>query len=195
MKRAWSRGRSAIQRQQFSAFLRRSPGSVEPPGIVASYIKGENGGCLEIVLVGVKVLPILFMFAASDGHALDAAQLMPELVWEKRVLLVFAPDARDDGLQRQQVILEAIGGGLIERDILVIRAFADNRVFIDEQSHGQSAASFYRRFGVNANEFRVILVGKDGTVKLDRDSAVTGNDLFALVDSMPMRRYEMLQND
>jgi hypothetical protein len=180
---------------RFRPFFDVRPFLVEPLCIVAAYIKIKTGGFSENVVVGATVLPVLLMFAAGSGHALDAAQLMPELVWEKRVLLVFAPDERDDGFQRQEAILETIGGGLIERDMVVIRAFADDRVVIDGQNHGQAAASFYRRFAVNSNEFRVILVGKDGSVKLDRDSAVTGNDLFALIDSMPMRHYEMLQND
>ena len=42
-------------------------------------------------------------------------------------------------------------------------------------------------------EFRAILVGKDGTVKLNRRSVVSDEDLFSLIDSMPMRRQEMLQ--
>ena len=77
----------------------------------------------------------------------------------------------------------------------MIRAFSDDRVVLDEQSHAQSSASFYRRFAVNSNEFRVILVGKDGTVKLDHDSVVGGVELFELVDSMPMRRVEMMQDE
>ena len=135
------------------------------------------------------------MLAAGSGHALDAARLMPDLTWEKRVLLVFVPDEQNAGYQRQQAILQAIKGGLSERDMTVIRAFADDRVAIDEQVHAQSGASFYQRFAVNSNEFRVILVGKDGTIKLDRDSAVSGADLFALIDSMPMRRVEMMQDE
>ena len=142
-----------------------------------------------------RALPLLLMLVAGSAHALDAARLMPDLAWEKRVLLVFVPDEQNAGYQRQQVILQAIEGGLNERDMTVIRAFADDSVAIDEQVHAQSGASFYQRFAVNSDEFRVILVGKDGTVKLDRDGAVSAEDLFALIDSMPMRRYEMMQDE
>jgi sugar diacid utilization regulator len=145
--------------------------------------------------MGKRALPVLLLLAASSGHALDAARLMPDLTWEKRVLLVFVPDEQNAGYQRQQAILQAINEDLNERDMTVIRAFADDRVAIDEQIHAQSGASFYQRFAVNSDEFRVILVGKDGTVKLDRDGAVSAEDLFALIDSMPMRRYEMMQDE
>ena len=145
--------------------------------------------------MGKRALPVLLLLAVGSGQALDAAPLMPDLTWKKRVLLVFSPDEHNTGFQRQQSILQAIEGGLSERDMIVVRAFADDRVVLDEQSHAQSAANFYQRFAVNSDEFRVILVGKDGTVKLDRDGVVSGADLFALIDSMPMRRYEMLQDE
>lgn len=145
--------------------------------------------------MGKTALPLLAMLFTGSGQALDAARLMPDLTWEKRVLLVFSPDQQNADYQRQQGILQEINEGLNKRDMIVIHAFVDDRVLLDQQSHAQSATSFYRRFAVNSDEFRVILVGKDGTVKLDRDSAVSGEDLFALIDSMPMRRHEMMQDE
>jgi hypothetical protein len=150
---------------------------------------------MENISMAKTALPLLAMLVTGSGLALDAARLMPDLTWKKRVLLVFSADERDAGFQRQESILQSINVGLDERDMTVIRAFADDRVVLDEQSHAQSAASFYQRFVVSSDEFRVILVGKDGTVKLDRDSAVSGADLFAFVDSMPMRRDEMMQDE
>ena len=145
--------------------------------------------------MGMKMLPVLLMLGVTSGQALEVERLMPELTWEKRVLLVFAPDDQEQSARRQEAILEGIDSGLIERDMTVIRVFADNRVYIDGHSHEQSAASFYPRFGVNSDEFRVILVGKDGGVKLDQSNTVTGNDLFGLIASMPMRRYEMQSDE
>jgi len=142
----------------------------------------------------MRPLAALLMFAATSGYALEAGRLMPSLTWEKRVLLVFAPDEQDAGLRWQNAMLEAIADGLVERDLTVIRVFSDDRVSVDGYIHSQSALSFYRRFDVNRDEFRVILVGKDGGVKLDRSVAVSGDELFALIDSMPMRRYEMQQD-
>jgi hypothetical protein len=142
----------------------------------------------------MRPLAVLLLFATTGSYALDAARLMPELTWERRVLLVFAPDQQDAELRQQDDILETVGDGLGERDMTVIRVFADDRVAVDGNIHGQSASSFYRRFDVDRDEFRVILVGKDGGIKLDRNVAVGSEELFALIDSMPMRRYEMQQD-
>ena len=138
---------------------------------------------------------IVLMLAATSAQAIDAARLMPELVWQKRVLLIFAANQRDADYQLQQAILEAADDGLIERDMVVIRAFSDKQLFVDSQSHEQAAESFYQRFAVEPDEFRVILVGKDGTIKLDRESTVSDAELFTLIDAMPMRRHEMLSNE
>ena len=144
--------------------------------------------------MGIRILAVSLMFATTGAHALDAARLMPELTWQKRVLLTFSPNERHAAFRRQGALLDAVDAGLPERDMTVIQVFADGRVAIDGDLNPTSASSFYRRFSVTNDEFRVILVGKDGTVKLDRVSAVSGDDLFALIDAMPMRRLEMLQN-
>jgi len=39
--------------------------------------------------------------------------------------------------------------------------------------------------------FEVLLVGKDGGVKLRRDKLVIASEIIALIDTMPMRREEM----
>lgn len=139
-------------------------------------------------------LMLLLVLAATSARAtdsFDANRVMAEMVWQKRVLLLFAPDLHDADLRQQDEILQAADGGLAERDLVVIRAFADDRVRLDGRRHSQSAASFYQKFAVDPAQFRVILVGKDGSVKLERDRVVADGDLFQLIDSMPMRRYEM----
>lgn len=47
------------------------------------------------------------------------------------------------------------------------------------------------RYGVSEDLFALILVGKDGGVKLTRNEPIALDRIFALVDSMPMRRREI----
>lgn len=142
----------------------------------------------------LMALLLLFAGSARATDSLEADRVMAEMVWEKRVLLLFAPDREGADLRQQDAILTAAGRGLIDRDLVVIRAFADDLVSLDGRRHPESAAGFYRRFAVDPAEFRVILVGKDGSVKLDRSGVVADDDLFRLIDAMPMRRYEMSQD-
>lgn len=95
--------------------------------------------------------------------------------WSRRVLLLFADSPTDPRLLAQQADLKAHAAGLSERDMIVI----------------VSADSALRR-DVRAPEgFAVVLVGKDGGVKLRRSSPIPFADLAATVDAMPMRRDEM----
>ncbi len=49
-----------------------------------------------------------------------------------------------------------------------------------------------KKYKVDAHtDFTVILVGKDGSEKLRSQNLLTTEKLFALIDSMPMRRGEM----
>ncbi len=137
---------------------------------------------------------LALLLTALEVQAADAEQLMSELSWKKRILLIFAPDAQATLVQRQESAIAAVRTEMIERDMAVIRVFADGHLSIDGERHDVANASFYQRFGTGRDQFRVVLVGKDGTVKLDQDSVVETAELFALIDSMPMRRYEMLQD-
>jgi len=47
------------------------------------------------------------------------------------------------------------------------------------------------RYGVSGDSFALLLVGKDGGVKLTRNEPVALDEICALVDRMPMRRREM----
>ena len=141
-----------------------------------------------------RYLLLLATTATTPVQALDADHLLSDLAWEKRVLLIFSPHDRRADFRRQVALLNASADGLDERDMTTIEAFADDRLRIDGREREPAATGFYRRFAVRDDEFRVILLGKDGTIKLDRDAPVTSRDLFALIDAMPMRRLEMRRN-
>jgi hypothetical protein len=46
---------------------------------------------------------------------------------------------------------------------------------------------------VPSSAFSLILVGKDGGIKLKRSDQVDLREVFELIDSMPMRQNEMRQ--
>jgi hypothetical protein len=63
---------------------------------------------------------------------------------------------------------------------------------MDEEPLSPATARLLReRFRVPSGAFSIILVGKDGGVKLDRQDRTSLEEIFALIDSMPMRQQEM----
>ena len=120
---------------------------------------------------------------------------MRELIWQKRVLLVFAPDNTNINYHRQNVILSEIAVGMKEREMMTIRAIWDSQLLIDNNEQSLTATVLYQYFFVAEKQFRVMLVGKDGKVKLDRNKPVLTKELFALIDEMPIRQHEIQQDD
>jgi hypothetical protein len=57
----------------------------------------------------------------------------------------------------------------------------------------RTAASLRKHFDIPTKTFMLILLGKDGGIKLKRNDRVKLEEIFSLIDSMPMRKDEMRQ--
>jgi hypothetical protein len=111
--------------------------------------------------------------------------------WENRVLLVFAPDADSTLYLRQQETLSDAEPGLNERDVVVISVLEDIVSMKERPAEPVSADDLRGAHDVLPHQFRVVLIGKDGGVKLRQEEPILAADLFALIDSMPMRKQEI----
>ena len=110
--------------------------------------------------------------------------------WSVRILLVFAPPGNAAKLERQRALL-ADQNASAERDLLRIEVRGDA---VDAQpwSAGLPEAAALRRFyRVEPGDFEVLLIGKDGGVKLRQSEPVEACKLYRLIDGMPMRRREI----
>ena len=113
--------------------------------------------------------------------------------WEHRLLLVFARDADSALYRRQQEMLLVAERGLNERDTIIIFVIRDAVSTKGRPAAPVAAVNLRDAYGVLPHEFRVVLLGKDGGVKLRQEEPISMADLFALIDSMPMRQREMGQ--
>ncbi len=95
----------------------------------------------------------------------------------ERQLLIFGKENNSKLLKEQKEILEKVNDGVKERDL--------KTTFLDK---GDPLCKTYR---VKAGEFTVVLVGKDGMEKHRTDKLLTAEELFSIIDSMPMRKAEM----
>jgi hypothetical protein len=113
--------------------------------------------------------------------------------WKHRLFLVFAPSAEDARYVRQTRLLEgAARDGFAERDLLRGDLFeGEAGTFDGGPVAPEHAAWAWDRYGVEPGRFAAVLVGKDGTVKHHSGEPVGPEDLYALIDQMPMRRREM----
>lgn len=81
-----------------------------------------------------------------------------------------------------------------DRDLVVFEVLERESSRVGDTLLDKEAADAIRkRFAAAPNRFTVILVGKDGGIKLKRNEQTDLRQIFTLIDSMPMRQNEMRQ--
>lgn len=128
------------------------------------------------------------VFAVTGGSGNGADSLVVALPpttrdldayqWSHRPVLIFAPSRENSAYQQQLAALRVAQDGLAERDIVVL-------------TDTDPGAAGMLREGLGIKGFVVLLVGKDGGVKLRRGTPLGVDEIFAAIDAMPMRQQEM----
>lgn len=138
-----------------------------------------------------RLFALVATTAAIAASLPSAGMTMSAYKWKKRPLVVFAPSDGDPGLARQRAIVAGLGPAFQDRQIVVVYVVGDQVSSDLGSGPGLGAAALRSRFGVGADAFRAILVGKDGGVKLSSGTPIASGTLFTTIDAMPMRRNEM----
>lgn len=125
------------------------------------------------VLAGVACLGM-----AAVAHAADDP--LAAYRWTSRVLVVSAPRPDDRRVAAQREAFAAAEAGMTERDLVTVELLGRD----------EAATRLRARLGLPKDDFRVVLIGKDGGVKLTRDAPIPTQTLFSTIDAMPMRREE-----
>ena len=120
---------------------------------------------MRVLIIMVFVLSITSVMAQFTNH---------------RSLLIFADNAHHSLAQKQLDLLNKDSAAVAEREVKV--------TVIEEKS------SLYDKYKIKAEQFTVILVGKDGYEKYRCNKLLQMDDLFAIIDAMPMRKREMGKN-
>jgi len=143
-------------------------------------------------LVSISLI-LLGALLGTAAHV-SAAQ-MSEYVWQSRPLLLIAPSIADSRLQQNRQNLQQRSCELGDRNMIIGVILEQGQSRLDDQPISPSDASTLReRYAIDRDQFAAILIGKDGSEKYRYYDVPELNDFFALIDGMPMRRDEMLQN-
>ncbi len=111
--------------------------------------------------------------------------------WENRIIILSAK--RVDSLYNKQLeVLEAQQKDLLDRDLLIV-LLDESHYSIGKNHYYQSSdvKAIRKFFDIPADRFSLTLIGKDGTVKLQNNSLTDPENIFEIIDGMPMRRLEM----
>lgn len=135
---------------------------------------------------------VWFIGAMVSAQLLNAQPLQSHL-WQHRVVLLLSPDAEEAAFRQQLDLWTAQPEEVTDRDLVLYQIFPD-------AGTGPGGAPLppetlrllIHKYGpVPEKGLKFVLIGKDGTVKTEREAAVPMQELFGCIDQMPMRRAEM----
>ena len=126
--------------------------------------------------------------AATLCLAMAAPPSLADLRGRSRVVIVFAPDARDPALAAERAALHALTAAADDRDLSVAEVIG-----AQTSALANGAADLRRRFHAPPSRFKVVLIGKDGHLALESARPLPADALAATIDAMPMRQDEMRQ--
>ncbi len=145
-------------------------------------------------MTAVRPVAVLCVFAGVllVCPALSADDVLAPLRWNSRVLLVFSPHADDPRARETDRRLAQRACDVADRDLAVVRVPHGSEARLEDEPLGPAATARLReRFRVAPGDYTVLLVGKDGGEKLRSQVVPEMDDLFGVIDGMPMRRQEM----
>ncbi|CZT34096.1 DUF4174 domain-containing protein [Rhizobium sp. 9140] len=129
------------------------------------------------------------LFVAS-GISVASAAGLDAFGWKNRVLIVFANPGNPDAAEQRRLLVDDTKA-LADRDMVVLDVVSDTVKPIYGKADAVTAQELRNDAGVmEGSRFTVILVGKDGGIKLRATEPVGPDQLFGLIDSMPMRANE-----
>jgi len=123
-----------------------------------------------------SVLTLLILLAALPASAFDDP--LAEYLWQKRPVVVFADTALDPRFAEQLAMLEREAEAIEERDVVVIT-----------DTDPATLSDLRRKF--RPRGFQLLLIGKDGQVKLRKPFPWNVRELSRAIDKMPMRKREI----
>lgn len=131
------------------------------------------------------VVATMVMTGSALAYDLD------QHLWRDRILVLAAPGAGDADLQRQRLAVAHYADAVVDRDLRVFvlsgRAGTRDATPLD----ADAVARLRDAWGLPGDARAMLLVGKDGGVKMRAPLEGDIRDVFAEIDRMPMRRDEM----
>ena len=113
-----------------------------------------------------------FAFVGTDVSDLQ------QFVWEKRPIVVFADSPNDPNFGLQMEYLQERVADLAERDVIVL-------------TDTDPSAAGPLREALRPRGFMLVLIGKDGGVKLRKPFPWDVRELSRTIDKMPTRQREI----
>jgi len=140
----------------------------------------------------IKVILLLTSFSCMNTHA----QNLEKHTWKNRILIIKTVDAESEKYKEQITAFKNSREEFIDRKLILYKIVNHNFTLTNYKNSSLNySGKVSRKLAesmLNKNEnFEIILIGLDGGIKLQQTEILTKQDLFSIIDSMPMRSNEI----
>lgn len=130
---------------------------------------------------------------------MSTSQISEKHKWENRVLIIISKESKTD--QLPELFLQQFNSvrdsmdGCIDRKLLIYEVFPkrykSSNLKKQESSGWIDDTSIFKFYNQEGKDFKIILIGLDGTIKETRNEPISSQELFSIIDGMFMRKAEL----
>ena len=175
----------------FSSFVPRYRGyQLDGPALDPGQITG-----MGLMIYDKQDGPFELRLASVHAYSAEAPFTLSQYQWKRRVLVVSAPTDDDRNLIQQREELALTAEEFASRDMALVTLLDDAvSTAEDRELTTEEATKARAALALQPGSFALRLIGKDGSIKLSGESATPMTEIYALIDTMPMRQREMLDH-
>lgn len=111
--------------------------------------------------------------------------------WKNRLLIIKYSEQNTSMLREQLDLLRNKSKELSERKLLLIELNEKGYQMVDKKVEFVKDSLAFKSFNLPNHKFHVLLIGLDGGIKYETTSPISPDELFSIIDKMPMRRSEL----
>lgn len=138
---------------------------------------------------------LLFLILTFTTMTLHAQNIQKHR-WEHRILIVQTTDVDSKKFVDQLKTFKGQEKGLVERKLILYKTIENQFELISFKNtrplnSGTISDRFRNKYLENNNDFKILLLGLDGGIKLQQEKILSIETLYNTIDAMPMRQREM----
>ncbi len=153
----------------------KGPKMINKSALFALILSGVASGA-----IAQTPTDIVETWEADRAATFEASTVnVDDLVWVARVVVVFADTPNDPAFRQQMDLLADKAEDLAERDVIIV-------------TDTDPAAQSELRTRLRPRGFSMVLIGKDGEVKLRKPAPWDVREISRSIDKMPLRQQEVV---
>jgi len=132
---------------------------------------------------------IIFSISCSRAQI----ESLNDFQWKNRLLIIYAMSDNRSQLENQLTYIENAKNDYQERDLkVIILQNQEVTIWNSSATHQLESNQIIKDLNISSEKsYQNLLIGKDGGVKLRKDTPISNQELFNTIDAMPMRQREM----